>query len=369
MLSDREIDRIQSIIDSATTGLRSVVSATREIMSQKLKWQPPRLYRNMDSEEGSGVFKTILSYGLAGAGFLMGFASLFNLPVGFMGVIFGGALLAVGASRGAASYKDLEQVRRFKKYVKRLGNKTVISISALANVVGQDEEFVKKDLREMMRKRMFLQGHFTDEEDEFITSDETFAHYRTLQARGEVAKTENPYAYTPTQKEEAPKPADVPKADPREEELRKAGMSTAGIEIMKQGEEYLKRIRYANDQLPGEAVSAKLDALEEVVRRLLTEVEQQPGKAIELRRLMNYYLPTTWKLLNAYMEIDKETLKTDKMVETQREIEHTLDNINAAFRNLLDQLFQSRAWDVSSDISVLNTMMKQDNLAVSDFGK
>ena len=82
---------------------------------------------------------------------------------------------------------------------------------------------------------------------------------------------------------------------------------------------------------------------------------------------MNYYLPTTRKLVDAYRELDQETIISENMAKTKKEIEDTLDTINEAFENLLDSFFEERAMDISSDISVLQTMLAQEGLTGKDF--
>ena len=77
---------------------------------------------------------------------------------------------------------------------------------------------------------------------------------------------------------------------------------------------------------------------------------------------MNYYMPTTWKLLDSYRSFEKEPIQSENIQKTKREIDKTLDTINNAFETLLDDLFQSTAWDISSDISVLETMLAQEGL-------
>jgi hypothetical protein len=77
---------------------------------------------------------------------------------------------------------------------------------------------------------------------------------------------------------------------------------------------------------------------------------------------MSYYLPTTVKLLKAYIELDRQTVNGENITNTKQEIEDALDTINDAFEKLLDSLFQNMAWDVSSDISVMQTMFAQDGL-------
>ena len=52
---------------------------------------------------------------------------------------------------------------------------------------------------------------------------------------------------------------------------------------------------------------------------------------------------------------------------TKKEIEATLDTLNTAFENFLDSFFEEKAWDISSDITVLQTMLAQEGLTGKDF--
>ena len=72
-------------------------------------------------------------------------------------------------------------------------------------------------------------------------------------------------------------------------------------------------------------------------------------------------------LLDAYRELDKQPVAGDNIRSTKAEIEQTVDTLNVAFEKLLDSLFVDRAWDISSDISVLNTMLAQEGLKEDDF--
>jgi len=140
--------------------------------------------------------------------------------------------------------------------------------------------------------------------------------------------------------------------------------STSGI--LEDGKNYLKTIRAINDQIPGDEMSDKLYKLESIMKKIFTQVEKKPECADDLRKFMNYYLPTTTKLLNAYVDLAKQPEAGENITKTKREIEDAMDVINAAFENLLDSLFQDMAWDISSDISVMKTMMAQDGLTESE---
>ena len=156
----------------------------------------------------------------------------------------------------------------------------------------------------------------------------------------------------------------------RQEEADRAAGITDGVkQVLDECDEYIRKIHKANDSLPGDIISAKLARLELVITRIREEVKKQPAKAGELRKFMNYYLPTTWKLISTYLDFEHQPILTENIKTSKTEIEATLDTINAAFETLLDNLFQSKAWDISSDISVLNTMFAQEGLTKDSINK
>lgn len=145
-------------------------------------------------------------------------------------------------------------------------------------------------------------------------------------------------------------------ADPRKklsEEVKK---------VIEEGDRYIEEIRRSNDAIPGIEVSNKMYHLENVIRRIFQRVEQHPELIDDLHKFMDYYLPTTMKLLKAYEELDKQDVEGENIKTAKQEIENTLDTINTAFENLLDSFYKDTAWDVSTDISVLKTMLAQEGL-------
>ena len=137
--------------------------------------------------------------------------------------------------------------------------------------------------------------------------------------------------------------------------------------ILEEGQEYITYIHKCNDDLPGEEITRKLSRLEAIITRIFQEVEKQPELASDLRRFMNYYLPTTRKLVDAYREIELDSFRTEQNEKTKKEIEDTLDTINQAFEKLLNSFFEERAMDISSDISVLHSMLAQEGLTQGAF--
>ena len=102
--------------------------------------------------------------------------------------------------------------------------------------------------------------------------------------------------------------------------------------------------------------------MEMLVDKIFDRVEQNPASVGDIRKMMEYYLPTTIKLLQAYQDLNAQPVQGENIISSKKEIEKTLDTLNRAFEKLLDDLFQETAWDVSTDISVLHTMLAQEGL-------
>ena len=146
-----------------------------------------------------------------------------------------------------------------------------------------------------------------------------------------------------------------------------AGSPTEVQEVLDAGEAYLRQIRKCNDDIPGEEISAKIYRIEHLVQQIFIRVKEHPEAVSDIRKMMEYYLPTTVKLLEAYAKLDAQSVQGEHITRSKREIEEVLDTLNVAFEKLLDNLFQDTAWDVASDISVLETMLAQDGLTKEDF--
>ncbi len=286
----------------------------------------------------SGILTTTALNILSG-GFL-------NLSVGWPSVLFLGAGVGLIWNGG----RILGRTKRFKTYCKALGQKTHCTITELARQVEKPVSFVKKELRAMIDQGLFLEGHLDREETMLITSHETYRNFE--QARLQLEQRQRLEAEERKRLEAA-----QAKQDPRVRE------------VLDKGNAFIAEIRRCNDAIPGEAVSAKIDRMEHIVRQIFRRVETDPGSIPDLKKLMDYYLPMTVKLLNAYADMDAQAVQGETIQASKREIEETLDTLNLAFEKLLDDLFQDTALDVSSDISVLQTLLAQEGLTHDDISR
>lgn len=318
----------------------------------------PELYGQLTGEKVKCILQTVFGGILTGS---MGIGlfvvlileiflrkSIFSLlgPAVFLalGTLAGVVLLAMGCS-------GIGSLSRFKRYKKTLGKNTYCELQALSRAVGRTVKFIKKDIRRMIAKGWFLEGHLDEQETCLITSNETYSQYLETQRQLEQRKKEGELERQQREAQEKTKEK-IP------EEIQ---------EVLDKGNDFIEKIHASNDAIPGEEISEKISKMELIVRQIFKRAEEHPEIVPDLKRMMDYYLPMTIKLLDAYEEMDGQPVQGENIRNSKKEIEDTIDTLNEAFAKLLDSVFKDTAWDVSSDISVLHTMLAQEGLTKGDF--
>ena len=293
---------------------------------------------------------------LAATGAVFGLTSVIFLIITLIGSLItafdvvSGLIIGIFAvafiSFAVMTYVGVDMVRtvgRFRQYVSVLRDREFCDIKEIASATGRDVRKVLKDVKKMITKGWFCQGHLDEKESCLMVSEHAWNQYTALMEDMKQRKAEEQAAQKKMREE----------YDRLSPEVQK---------IVQAGDEYVRRIKAANDAIPGEVISAKISRMELLVDRIFDRVEQNPDSVNDMRRMMDYYLPTTMKLLEAYEELDVQPVQGENIISSKKEIEDTIDTLNIAFEKLLDSLFQDTAWDVSSDISVLHTMLAQEGL-------
>lgn len=117
-----------------------------------------------------------------------------------------------------------------------------------------------------------------------------------------------------------------------------------------------------NDAINDRKLSDQIDHLEIVTTKIVKYVMEHPEKKKQVRRFFNYYLPTTLKLLNAYDRMDDAGVSGMNIDGTMGKVETMMDTAVAAFDKQLDALFADEALDISTDISVMENLLKAEGL-------
>lgn len=344
-------------VDLGSEAVRKVVNGTSGLKRTDYRVVPAKkLYGGTAGKTILGVLMTFYG-GMFSLGMSISYLTdIFSGTLDIVGLIVKTALLAGGLWVTYSGARTLGMVKRFRIYRRTLGNQTHCALERLARSVGKNEAFVRKELWQMIGKGLFREGHMDKEETSLITSDETFRYYE--QSRLAFEERQRQEAAAKAQEAPAPQAQEAPAAhDPQVQE------------ILDRGNAFVAEIRRCNDIIPGEEISEKISRMELIVQRIFERAEAHPEIVPDLKKLMDYYLPMTVKLLNAYADMDAQPIAGETIQSSKREIEDTLDTLNLAFEKLLDSVFQDTAMDISSDISVLNTLLAQEGLTEDDFSK
>ena len=243
------------------------------------------------------------------------------------------------------------RVKRFRSYVHTIGKRSYCQIRELASAVGKSEKYVARDIQRMIENKSFLNGHLDEKKTCLMLDDKTYQQYLDTQA-----------AYHQRVLEEER----IQRSD--REVFSSSGIDNPElVKAIEEGNGYILQIRRANDAIPGEGISAKLFRLEALIRKIFEVLKQKPDQLPKLRKFMNYYMPTTLKLVKTYQELDAQPVEGENIRRSKAEIEKTLDTINLAYEKLLDSFFEDAAMDISTDITVLETMFAQEGLTKKQF--
>ena len=133
-------------------------------------------------------------------------------------------------------------------------------------------------------------------------------------------------------------------------------------DVTREVDEAIRRIRRANDLIPDPELSAQIASIENSCDQILSILKQRPQLLTELRTFLRYYLPTTLKLLDARVRLDKNA-NTPKAREVRQRISEALGVIDKAFLKQVEALDEYRFIDLESEMDVLRDMLRADGLA------
>ncbi len=314
----------------------------------------PELFKKNTSVKAGGLVLAVCGYTFSiGTGvavatlFLVGML-LGNFHIGMKIAL--SILIPLLVGSGIMAWKGsslLSALKRYHGYIGQLHGRTYCNIKELADRSGKSFHFVLKDVRKMIANGWFCQGHLDHENSCLIVSNSTYQEYQEIQMQRMAQKELE-------QKQ-------------RQGGIQRDGEGSKVQEVVTKGQEYISKMQACSQAIPEQEIVYKIAHMELLVKKILERVKEDPDSLEDIQKLMEYYLPTTVKLLEAYQQLGRQPVQGENIKNSKAEIEKALDTLNVAFEKLLDSLFEDVAWDVSSDISVLHTMLAQEGLAKDDF--
>ena len=152
---------------------------------------------------------------------------------------------------------------------------------------------------------------------------------------------------------------------PEYEEIAKTGNERVD-DIIAKGQDALRQIREANSEIRDPQLTEQMYTLEDKCTQIFRTVAEAPDKAGQIRKFMNYYLPTTLKMLNSYRVMQNRGISAGELSKHRATMRHGLDMINTACQKQLDNLYKEDMLDISTDIDVLEQMLKRDGFVEGD---
>ena len=126
--------------------------------------------------------------------------------------------------------------------------------------------------------------------------------------------------------------------------------------------ERLENLRKANEAIPDPEISRNLDRMVASGQQIFKELNRDPRKIALVRRFMNYYLPTSEKLMEQYQVLMNATTKGENIQSAMGTIERSLGLAANAFEKCADNLYKDDEMDIDAEIKVMQTMLTGDNL-------
>ncbi|MBR5596236.1 MAG: 5-bromo-4-chloroindolyl phosphate hydrolysis family protein [Lachnospiraceae bacterium] len=251
-----------------------------------------------------------------------------------------GAILGLGITLFSKGKQYVGRAERYHRYMKLLERKKFATIEELASSVAKNSKTVIRDLEYMIEQKWFFEGRLDEKKSHFLLTDKVYEDYQNAEKSRMLREQEE-------------KEKERLESDPIQKELSL---------VLTEGKEYINKIRKLNDEILGEDISDQLDKMEEIIASIFDVVKRKPAKRGELRKLMQYYLPMTIKVVTAYRDFENEKVPSEQLEEGKQEIKVTLDKVIQAFIALREKLFQEDILDVSTDLDVLEAMMSQEGL-------
>ena len=251
------------------------------------------------------------------------------------------------------------RLKRAERYLQLCDYRVYGQIENLAKGTGKSKNFVLKDLEKMLALGIFPEGHLDEQKTCFMLNDVVYRQYLEAENNRRLRELETRKALEDRSLRNQNISETVrPEPEPSVSAKQKSELQT----MIDEGTDYIRKLRNLNDRIPGEVISAKLFCLENLLMDIFESVKQHPEQMDRMHKLISYYLPTTLKLVESYEKFDKISSPGPDIIKAKTEIENTLDTINQAFRELLNNLFQDTVFDVTTDAQVLKTMLAKEGL-------
>lgn len=163
----------------------------------------------------------------------------------------------------------------------------------------------------------------------------------------------------------ARKPAE-PEPEPEPVKKEEPALSPEVQAIIDDGKRAIKEMGRLYTSIKNNDIRRRINELMRISDKIVQDAVDDPSDVPQIRKFLDYYLPTTIKLLNAYDRMSDQGIEGENLSKSMSSIEDMLDTAIDAFKKQLDSLFANQALDIETDISVMNQMLAREGLSDDD---
>lgn len=140
-----------------------------------------------------------------------------------------------------------------------------------------------------------------------------------------------------------------------------SGFQFADIEAEKtvrQGIEKLRNIRNLTLKIVSNDVAKQIQDICKTGADIFDYIRKNPDDFKKAKQFINYYLDTTEKIVNRYVQLSAAKDKSSEIEASLKKVEETLASIDQTYKKQLHNLMENDVLDLNTEIKVLETTMK-----------
>lgn len=134
------------------------------------------------------------------------------------------------------------------------------------------------------------------------------------------------------------------------------------LELLQESEKNVTKLKQMKDKIQNTDIRGKIININKTTDKIIKVLHKKPDKISSASKFLNYYLPVTIKILERYDEIEDQNLTSSSSRDFENKVNQMISNIEIAFDNQLNNLYNEEFIDTNAEIKVFEAMLKSDGL-------
>lgn len=344
------------ISDKLKDSLDNFIDKTMSFLNAKTQKKPPLPIKNPNvcaqklPEKSKATIMKILGFLSAFFAFTSAFAFIADFPYDF-GMIGFALIFGILAGYLFSKTKKIDTISKdYERFTNELGHNTVIPIRDLASAIQKSETETINELLYMMNNSYFKQARIVENDSLFLLDIPTFRLYKEQKMN------------LPREKFQEEDKKIIKDEDGDNSKIKAEN-------LVKISNKHLTSINLSIQRIENRAFLEKVIELKKTIQNIVNIIKRYPEKAYILDKFIDYYLPTTVKLIDAYTEYEIMSSDEKEIIKALKEIDSSISTINEAFEKIQLELLEDRTMDIKTDIDTMKLLLNQEGYLEKDWSK